>query len=410
MNLDDVIDSRFSCRKFTANTIEHALVENLIEAASKAPNSCNLQLYSFIHVDQPDILAGFSKHVTGKVKWTRNLLVAVVDPDISFENQANYISLGMAIENLLLKATSMGLATIPIAGFVGKDYIKSKLDIPARLDVPLLIFLGEPAELQGNPYKLSVERLLSHNKYKLSSPFSLTSYHSGWTPEQALDYRRRISGVYFPRSRQGVWKLNQKLCQDLLDDGLSIDGNVSVYFPWEPIWADLSEQHKDRVIMHDDNQDYLDYLSNKDFEINLVKNKKNIVSSVAILTEANIFLVDLGRQLRNINLNLKMGGELKIVSIRKYGAIGLVFGLLRCMGFKRHIYHKSSFYKIGPYEFRSTYRWKHELLNQGFQVNSITKVNQGLLIDKVPKKLRFFTSLFSSIFNDTEVISCTKIV
>ena len=84
--------SRGSHREFVDALVPKEVIEDMIHAATYAPTSCNLQVYKFIYVDDPDLLAFMQKKVTGKVSWTKQLLVLLVNKDITSANKANYIS------------------------------------------------------------------------------------------------------------------------------------------------------------------------------------------------------------------------------------------------------------------------------------------------------------------------------
>ncbi|NJL44365.1 MAG: hypothetical protein HC945_03565 [Nitrosarchaeum sp.] len=68
----------------------------------------------------------------------------------------------MIIQNLLLKATELGLAACPIAGFRGKQFLRKTLSIPSRYDTPLLVLIGEPGkEEYYRPYRVSSKKIYS---------------------------------------------------------------------------------------------------------------------------------------------------------------------------------------------------------------------------------------------------------
>ena len=56
---------------------------SILENANYAPNSCNLQHFSFILVDQKQLITKLAKELTEKINWSPMTLVAINDTRFS---------------------------------------------------------------------------------------------------------------------------------------------------------------------------------------------------------------------------------------------------------------------------------------------------------------------------------------
>jgi nitroreductase len=149
--IHELITRRWSPVAFDARPVEMDKVHLLFEAAKWAPSSRNAQPWRFIFAtrDMPDykVLLGLMD-VPNQV-WARTapLLVLTLAQVIStYKNRPNRLAFyetGMAVSNLLLQATYMGLYVHQLSGY---DYERTReeLVIPTRY---------EPAAMMGIGYK-----------------------------------------------------------------------------------------------------------------------------------------------------------------------------------------------------------------------------------------------------------------
>ncbi len=56
MDLQEAIFSRRTVRKFLKKPVPREIVEKIIDAARYAPSACNLQLWEFVAVDDPELI------------------------------------------------------------------------------------------------------------------------------------------------------------------------------------------------------------------------------------------------------------------------------------------------------------------------------------------------------------------
>jgi nitroreductase len=146
MELMDVIEGRKSYRAFDPVEITDEMVNDLMNAASRAPSCNNNQPWRFIFIRERDRLEMLKHTLSRGNYWGKraSMIVAVLSkPDLDCQGEEgdyNLLDTGMAMENLLLRATEIGLATHPIAGF---DHEKARviLEVPEDYQLlPLIIF------------------------------------------------------------------------------------------------------------------------------------------------------------------------------------------------------------------------------------------------------------------------------
>ena len=74
------------------------------------------------------------------------------------------IDIGIAVENICLQATELGLGSC-IVGWFNEHKVKKILQIPRTKRVPLLITLGYSDDIQRTKIRKKIEEIYSFNKY-----------------------------------------------------------------------------------------------------------------------------------------------------------------------------------------------------------------------------------------------------
>lgn len=189
MNFDTLIEKRRSIRKFLSDSIDDKQIEELIQAATMAPSGCNSQCWSFVAVKSPDKIIGLAEaaekgvrrfydgceesFIASRVKQTaffKNAPLVILvyltemkyhDPRVTdYYSSKGYgsvemlsalgnpdvLSIGAAVENLLLKAEEMGLGACwmndPI---VSAEEINAFISAPEGHRLMSVIPVGKPA-------------------------------------------------------------------------------------------------------------------------------------------------------------------------------------------------------------------------------------------------------------------------
>lgn len=177
METMDAIRRRHSVRLFGPAPLLDEQIERLIEAAAAAPSACNSQPWRF-HVATGmvrdrvnEIMALSTVHLSEYVEilgpegfehaqeFYANLghapiVIACSLPSANTElDRINgYVSVGAAIENMLLAATDMGLGSCNITfSFWVRDQLRETFEVPDGREVVSLILIGHPAETPAAP-------------------------------------------------------------------------------------------------------------------------------------------------------------------------------------------------------------------------------------------------------------------
>jgi nitroreductase len=151
MELMDSIEMRKSYRAFDPVEITDEMISELMYSASRAPSCNNNQPWRFIFVREEKILDKVKDTLTRGNYWGKraSAIIALVSrPDLDCQTDGrnyNLLDSGMAMGFMLLKATEMGLASHPIAGFDQKA-VKEILNIPNDYELLPLIIIGERSD------------------------------------------------------------------------------------------------------------------------------------------------------------------------------------------------------------------------------------------------------------------------
>jgi len=151
--IHELIRERWSPVAFTPRRIEPAALGSLFEAARWAPSSYNEQPWCFLIAtqDQPEEFAKLlGCLVPGNQKWAKNafaLALSVAKLAFARDGQPNRHAchdVGLATQNLILQAHSLGLACHAMAGF-DIDRARDVFQIPTTHDPVAAIAIGYPA-------------------------------------------------------------------------------------------------------------------------------------------------------------------------------------------------------------------------------------------------------------------------
>lgn len=203
-SFEDVVVKRRSVRRYTEQPVPRELLLELVDTATQAPSNFNRQPWRFIVLDSPewvsavvDILhrgcqkveaedadGGMYNMVDHIRSWLyplegsaaiilcfykpsperidEQIANALSTDDISLYNP-NLITLGMAIQNLLLAATAKGLGACMHSGPLPflRGPLNKALGLPAKLQLAGMVSLGWPDENPERPKHKALEKVMS---------------------------------------------------------------------------------------------------------------------------------------------------------------------------------------------------------------------------------------------------------
>jgi nitroreductase len=131
--------------------VEPEKLEQVLEAARLAPSARNLQPWHFVVVQGDEAIEELALAFSESNQVVREgstliMVCAREEDDVSPGGRPYYLfDLGLAVENLFLAATDLGLCTHPILSF-DEDEARRILEIPEEYRVVLATPLAYPAE------------------------------------------------------------------------------------------------------------------------------------------------------------------------------------------------------------------------------------------------------------------------
>jgi nitroreductase len=152
--IEDVIARRWSPRAFEEKVIEPDKLKRLFEAARWAPSSNNEQPWRFLVAtrdNQSEYEKLFGCLSEGNAKWVFRAPVLMLSvASLLFEdngkpNRHALHDTGMAVENLVLQATALGLQAHQMAGY-DVDRARRECQIPTGFEPVAMIAIGYPGD------------------------------------------------------------------------------------------------------------------------------------------------------------------------------------------------------------------------------------------------------------------------
>lgn len=182
MDFFEVIASRKSTRKFMDKPVEKEKLELVLNAARLAPSWRNGQCWKFVAVTEPGIKKELIRYTgTFNMSWLgqeQAIIVACGNPDKSgSKNGQQYylVDVAIAMENLVLAATALGLGTCWIGAF-DEEKLKKLLNIPNDYRVVAITPLGYPAQKEGLVGAIAKKVVRSKNRKPLAEVYSMNQW------------------------------------------------------------------------------------------------------------------------------------------------------------------------------------------------------------------------------------------
>lgn len=167
MNAIEAVHARASYRgKFQDRRVSREDLRTVMEAGLAAPSGCNKQTTSLIGVDDPAVLKRLKALIDPPICETAPAFVCVLTRKIiAYRDRCFHVQdYAAAIENILLAAVGLGLASCWIEGHItDEDRIGDKmaeaLGVPEGYELVCFLPLGYPAEeVKPAPKKAFDER------------------------------------------------------------------------------------------------------------------------------------------------------------------------------------------------------------------------------------------------------------
>ena len=175
MEFQKLIETRRTVRKYAADSeVTREQMETLIRAAQEAPswkNSETGRYYCVLSREMVDKIRATSLPDARNAEKTENTALIVTTfvhdragfqkdgtPDNEIGNGWGCYDLGLQNENLILKATELGLSTL-IMGLREADKIREILSIPETETIVSVIAVGKAAESPNRPPRKELDQI-----------------------------------------------------------------------------------------------------------------------------------------------------------------------------------------------------------------------------------------------------------
>lgn len=154
MDINDIILSRRTIRKFSQKPLNTEQLIKYVNAARVAPSAANLQPLKYVIINTPDMadkmfpLVKWAGYLGGKYTPNDNerpvaYIAVLADTDIRKDGYD--IDIGAAVENLILSALADGVGACWMAA-IDYNKITELLDLPENLKLCCVVAMGYPAE------------------------------------------------------------------------------------------------------------------------------------------------------------------------------------------------------------------------------------------------------------------------
>ncbi|MEE3718550.1 nitroreductase family protein [Tumidithrix elongata RA019] len=162
----ELIRNRWSPRAFADRPVEKETLLSLLEAARWSPSSYNHQPWSFI-VATKDNPAEYNRLLSVLVEfnqgWAKSapvliLAIAKLFTDDGKQNHYAFHDVGLALGNLSLQATALGLSVHQAAGF-DRDKARTEYQIPEAYAPATALVIGYEGDPQTLPEGLREKEL-----------------------------------------------------------------------------------------------------------------------------------------------------------------------------------------------------------------------------------------------------------
>ncbi len=177
MNLTEGILTRRSIRRYKPDTIDHAILEKVIETASYAPSWKHTQITRYIAIEDPAVIEKIASDYTNEFNANTirqaPVLMAITyikersgyERDGSFStpkgDRWQMFDAGVATQTFSLAAHDAGLGTV-ILGLFDEKGISELLHIPETQELMCLVALGYPDIDPEAPKRKPVDTLLTY--------------------------------------------------------------------------------------------------------------------------------------------------------------------------------------------------------------------------------------------------------
>jgi len=213
----DCLMNHRSIRKFQSKPIEPEVLDTILKAGTRAATAGNLQLYTFIVVDDPK-----KKKELG-FEYVPVVIIALVDLyrikrwlDVNDTrphcmDRPIYLFLGLwdaliALQNVVISAESYGIGTYYYGNILSLD-IQKLFNVPEYTFPAGMVCIGYPDESPELRMRLPLEAVVHRNSYKMPTDDEIKDFYR----ERDAVWETINDELKLKLSQQGIFSIAQAL-------------------------------------------------------------------------------------------------------------------------------------------------------------------------------------------------------
>ncbi|MFZ2456978.1 MAG: nitroreductase [Candidatus Altiarchaeia archaeon] len=159
----EAIRTRRSMREFSGKKVSKEIIEEILEAGRWAPSGMNNQPWRFVVVSdkKTNELLSEQTHYDDILKFAPCAIAVFYDMDSGYERTKDVLAIGACIQNMLLAARSLDLASCWLGEILkNKEKVALLLEAPASYELMAVIALGESNEKPDKGDRKEMDELI----------------------------------------------------------------------------------------------------------------------------------------------------------------------------------------------------------------------------------------------------------
>jgi len=195
MSIKDIIKERRSIRAFKDSAISKTALMEILEAGLYAPTACNLQLMEYIVITDKALKDQLVKRANASTRIKGAPVAILILYDKRYHGAPNYNfiqSASASIENMLLRATELGLGSLWIGDVGTPSIVNEIVKAPDFLMPVAFVLLGLPSEAPPQPIRRPLESLIHWNTFADKAVhFPSSCNPKNWSVIQYSEFQKR---------------------------------------------------------------------------------------------------------------------------------------------------------------------------------------------------------------------------
>ncbi len=169
MELEKVLQKRYSVRHYQATAVENEKLTKVLQAANWAPTACNNQPFRLLVLHTQGREAELRRIYSREWFVQAPLIIAMIaEPEKAWRRRdgVNYalVDAAIAFDHLILAATDLGLGTCWIAAF-NPQAAREVLHLPDHVEPVAFTPLGYAADSAGVKKRKSLQDLVGEEQW-----------------------------------------------------------------------------------------------------------------------------------------------------------------------------------------------------------------------------------------------------